>query len=146
MSDLFLIEYPGKPCYLPFLNWVGNNLELRDFILCNVCVHLVGSVPVGVEPVHMVCGGVIALPELQRGDVPNWWLSYGFFFNTDAHGRGILVDIIWVNQSGKWRMFLILPVRIISIMKSSSWGHESHWRLLPWVFTSRLHIRQIIFL
>ena len=31
MSNLFHIGYPGKPCYLPFMNCVGRTLELTAF-------------------------------------------------------------------------------------------------------------------
>ena len=42
-------------------------------------------------------------------------------------------------------VFMIQTVRIISgFMKFSSWVHEYHWRLLPWVFISWFCRRQFI--
>ena len=112
----------------------------------NVWVNLVGAVPVGVALVHMVSGRVGSPQTLRWGVDPTQCLSYILLGHTHTHGRGLPVGIIWVSWSGKWRLFLIFPVIIISVMKLSSWGHKYHCCLFTWIFISWLCRRQCIFL
>ena len=64
-----------------------------------------------------------APPTLKRGIDPTCCLSYGLFVYTKTHSRGLPVVIIWVSWSGKWRLFMIHPVRMVIIIKFSSWCH-----------------------
>ena len=82
----------------------------------------------------MVSVRVIVPPALQQGVEPTFCLYYGLFGHTYTNGRGIPFCSILVSWYGKWRLFLIHPVKRISIMKLSSWGHESHWNLLTRIF------------
>ena len=116
-------------------------LFLLNWFLCtfrNGWVHIIWTVPVGVEPFPMLYGWVRAPPTLQQGVDPTFFLCYDLFFHTHTHGRVPPVGIIWVSRSGKWRLFLIRLVRSISITKFSSLDHESHWNLFPWLFISCL--------
>ena len=95
----------------------------------------------------MISGGVITPPAIQKDVVPTCCLYYGLLDHTNLNGRGLPVSILWESLSGKWREFLIQLVRIISgFMLFSSWGHASHWRLLPSVLISFSCRRQCILL
>ena len=138
MSDPFRIGYPGNPCSLPLLNCIGRNLELTashalphldpyywgSSFKCGTCPHDIWEVSV--------------TPALQRGIDPTCFLYYGLFCHTNVHCDSLPVSVIWANLTGKWGVFLFPPVRNISIMKSSSCSHESHWCLFPQIFISRL--------
>ena len=122
-----VLDTLGTP--VPFHWWIYFGI-LFNWPLCvfhNLWVHLIGVVHVVMEPINMVYGGVNASLVLQRGVYSNCCLSCGLFCPTRIHGRGTPVDILWLSRSGKWRLSLICPVRIIfGIMKLSSWGHEYH--------------------
>ena len=118
ISDLFHSGHHEKSCSLTLLNYVVHTLELIVFTFHNVWVHIVGGIHVGVKPVRMVYGKFSAIPALQRGIGPTCWLSYNLFSHTHTRGRGLPFGIIWVSWSGKARLFLIRPVRIIYIMNS----------------------------
>ena len=112
---------------------------LLNWLLCkfrNVWVHLVWKVPVGAEFFYIASGWVGAPPTLQRVFGPTCYLYYGLLGHTHTHGFRLPAGIIWLCRYGKWRMFLIPPARIISIMKISSWGHEYHWCMLSCIFIS----------
>ena len=138
VEDVWPIPYwlPWIILFLPW--WIMLCILLNEllFTFRNVWVHLVWKVTVGVEPVFMVSGWVGSPPTLQRGIDTTYCLYCGIFGHISTHVCGIPVDIIWVSQSGKWRMFLILPVRRIYIMKIFSWEHEHHLYLLLWLFVS----------
>ena len=114
---------------------------------CFVWLHLVGAVTVGVEPVNMVSGRVRAPLALQRGVYPTCCLYYGLFRHNNTHGCGLPFGILWENWDGKWRLFMIQPVRIISsFMQLSHWGHEPHCRMFPFIFIIFFWITQRILL
>ena len=95
----------------------------------------------------MIYGGIIAPPALQRGINHTCCIHYGLFIHTHTHVHSLPFGIIWENWSGKWRVFLIQPLRIIPrFMKLSSWRHESHWHMLPWIFIICLFVILLIFL
>ena len=121
--------------------WISFDVLLNWplWTLRHVWVHLFGKVPVSVEPFWMVSGGVSSPPSIQQVIDPTCWISYGLFGYTHVTRHGIPVGILWAILDGKWREFLIQPVRSISgLMRFSSRGHESHYRLIPWMFISCL--------
>ena len=139
----------GCPTY-SILESLGNPVSYHHWIeldiLLNWPLHtfrhirfrLVGEVSVGVEPVCMVYGGVSKTPALYRGIGTTCCLYYGHFTHTHTCGHGVSLGIVWAIWDGKRWVFLIQPVRwIYDPIKFSSWGHESHWRLPPWVFIIR---------
>ena len=120
--------------------WVALGILLNWMIskLFPIRVRFVGAVPVRVEPVCMLSVGFSEPPALQWGVDPTCCLFNGLFIQNHAHDHSIPFSIIWSSLTGKWRVFLIQTVRRISgFLKLSSWGHESHWRLLIWIFIRR---------
>ena len=73
---------------------LGVLLNLPLHTLRHVWVHIIGVVPISVEPVRMVPGGVSAPPALQWGIDPTCCLSVGFFGHTRVHVRSLPVGII----------------------------------------------------
>ena len=135
----FILYTLGTPVPSHFWIYLGLLLNWPLHTFRDVWVHIIWSVPVGVEPFHTVYGGVSAPPALHRGVGPNVCLSCDLSRHTRTRGRCIPFGIIWASRAVKWRLFLIRSVRIILvIIKFSYWGHESHWWLLPWIFISWL--------
>ena len=124
ISGLFHIGYPGKYCFLSFMNSVGRTLE---FIALNIPQRM-GPYFLGIS---FMCGTFLHVIWVSwftpNNPVGCWPYRLPFLWtvlqHTHKHGRGLPVGVIWVNLSGKWRFFMILPVIIISIMKLSSLGH-----------------------
>ena len=121
--DLFHISTLGNP--FPSHLWIAMCILTHwlFWAFCNVWVPLFWAVPVVVEPFRMVSGRVSAPPELHRVIAITRCLPCGLLGHTHTRGYGIPVGIIWVSQAGKWKLFLILPVRGITIIKYSSRGH-----------------------
>ena len=95
----------------------------------------------------MISGGVSAYPPLHWCIELTCCHYYGLFGHTNTHVRSIPVGTLWVIWSGKWRLFLIHPVRsIFGVKKFSSCIHEYYWRLLPWIFIILFCIRWSIYL
>ena len=64
-------------------------------------VHLVWAVTIGVEPVLMVPGGLIAPTEIHWGVEPTYFISYGIFGHTHTNGRDLPVGILCKSLVGK---------------------------------------------
>ena len=118
--------------------WIAFSVLLNWplWTLCHIQVYPIGAVPISMEPVRMIFGGVSAPPAPQRGIYPTCCLSYGLFGHIHTHIIGLPVVILWASLIGKWVGFLFPPVRRISIMKPPSWSHESHLSLFPFIFIS----------
>ena len=138
MSDLFHIGYSAKPCSLTFLNCVRSTLEWNSLkslphpgpyfwvssCRCGTCL-------------HVILGNYFT-PSTTEG---RWTYLLLFLWTLRPQSCARWLSPSWYYMKildRKLGVFLIPPTIIISIMKSSSCGHESHWILFPWFFISRL--------
>ena len=136
----------GTPDPLHHWSSLGVLLNCLIYKFRYVRVHHFGSLPVHVELVYMIYGGVSVFPELQRIVYPARCYCCGIFIHTHTYVLNLPPDIIWSFWTEHWYLFLVYPGSWIWYMfHFSAWVHDCHWRLLPWIFVSfRVHFYHIL--